>query len=73
MLNQRVVGGRHLKMTVRPRDGAASLDAIAFNQASSGVTAGDTLAMVYRLDVNEYRGVTAVQLMVEHIRRPGPG
>jgi len=66
LLEQRVVGERHLKMVLRPAGGSRRLDAIAFN---SGVQTppGGQVRLVYRLDVNEYRGVENAQLVVEHI------
>jgi single-stranded-DNA-specific exonuclease len=66
LLEQRVVGERHLKMVLRPAGGSRRLEAIAFN---SGVhtTPGGQVRLVYRLDVNEYRGVENAQLVVEHI------
>ena len=65
VLEQRVVGERHLKLRVRPADGDTALDAIAFNQAGTGWRGMVRLA--YRLDVNEYRGFEAAQLVVEQI------
>jgi single-stranded-DNA-specific exonuclease len=56
-------------MVLRPAGGSRRLEAIAFN---SGVhtTPGGQVRLVYRLDVNEYRGVENAQLVVEHIE-PG--
>jgi single-stranded-DNA-specific exonuclease len=53
-------------MVLRPAGGSRRLEAIAFN---SGVhtTPGGQVRLVYRLDVNEYRGVENAQLVVEHI------
>lgn len=66
VLGQRVVGERHLKLTVRPRQGKRCMDAIAFNTAP--LPAGcSTVCMAYRLDVNEYRGVLSPQLVVEYL------
>jgi single-stranded-DNA-specific exonuclease len=67
ILEQRVVGERHLKMVLRPAGGSRRLDAIAFNSAVQSVTGGQR-RVVYRLDVNEFRGVENVQLVVEHIQ-----
>jgi single-stranded-DNA-specific exonuclease len=66
ILEQRVVGERHLKMILRPSDGTRRFDAIAFNSTPQAGTGGP-VRLVYRLDVNEYRGVENVQLVVEHI------
>jgi single-stranded-DNA-specific exonuclease len=66
VLAQRVVGVRHLKLTVRPQQGKHCMDAIAFNTA---VLPADCSAvrMAYRLDVNEYRGVVSPQLVVDYL------
>jgi single-stranded-DNA-specific exonuclease len=66
ILEQRVVGERHLKMILRPSDGTRRLDAIAFNSPPQPA-AGRTVRLVYRLDVNEYRGAENAQLVVEYI------
>jgi single-stranded-DNA-specific exonuclease len=66
VLNQRVVGGRHLKMTLKPAAGGQRMEAIAFN--TPALNAACLRAnMVYRLDVNEFRGVESAQLIVEYI------
>jgi single-stranded-DNA-specific exonuclease len=69
ILEQRVVGDRHLKMILRPTNGNRRLDGIAFNSAAQSLTVRQ-IRMVYRLDVNEYRGVENAQLIVEYIE-PG--
>jgi single-stranded-DNA-specific exonuclease len=66
ILEQRVVGERHLKMVLKPTDGSRHLDGIAFNHGVQPTTGG-LVRLVYRLDVNEYRGVENAQLLVEHI------
>ena len=65
VVEQRTVGESHLKMRVRPCDQPAVLDAIAFNQA--GPAYRGSVELVYRLDVNEYRGIESPQLVVEQI------
>lgn len=65
LLEQRTVGEKHLKMRLRPAAGGAAVDAIAFNQA--GPAWRGIVQLAYRLDVNEYRGVESVQLIVEQI------
>ncbi len=70
VLEQRVVGEKHLKMRVRPLTGERAIDAIAFNQVQHSDLAGGTqVRLAYRLDVNEFRGIRAPQLMVEHVER----
>ena len=75
IVNQRVVGEKHLKMLLRPvytlqnGIGAAPLfDAIAFNMQDNPVLQeAACVHMAYKLDVNEYKGQRNVQLIVEHI------
>jgi single-stranded-DNA-specific exonuclease len=66
IVEQRVVGERHLKMVLRPAGGSRRIDAIAFNCGLQSAT-GAQVRLVYRLDVNEFRGVENAQLVVEHI------
>ena len=67
VVDQRIVGERHIKMRVLPTGAREPLDAIAFNQAHPGLR-GD-VRLAYRLDVNDYRGVETAQLIVEQITR----
>jgi single-stranded-DNA-specific exonuclease len=66
ILEQRVVGERHLKMILTPAEGSRRLDAIAFNSEPQPATGGP-VRLVYRIDVNEYRGIENAQLIVEHM------
>lgn len=67
----RVLQDRHLKLTVRYPGSSREVDAIAFNQPSlpAGPDASP-VRLVYRLDVNEFRGTRSPQLIVEHMQ-PG--
>lgn len=65
LLDYRVVGGSHLKMSLRAPDGGASLDAIAFNCQPEDLPAAGRLRMLYRLGVNRWRGSTSCQLVAE--------
>lgn len=67
VINQRIVGAAHLKLTVQPQGSDRVLDAIAFYQAEQPPPVGQRLRLVYRLDSNAYRGMLSVQLMVEYI------
>ncbi|HSN21193.1 MAG TPA: single-stranded-DNA-specific exonuclease RecJ, partial [Usitatibacter sp.] len=58
---QRVVGERHLKLSLAA--GGRRFDAIRFGSAQSLPAVIDA---VYRLDVNEYMGNSSLQLVVEH-------
>ncbi len=60
--NQRILKDRHLKLTLRK--GAARFDAIRFNFAEG---ASDSVRAAYRLAVNEFNGVSSVQLVLEHL------
>ncbi len=59
---QRVVGERHLKLTLGL--GRLRLAAIRFGCPDA---LPDAVDAVYRLDVNEYRGAESLQLVVEHV------
>ena len=67
IVSQRVVGGAHLKMTLRPMDGHDSIDAIAFRTLPEDLPAQHRLRVLYRLDVNHFRGVANPQLVIERI------
>ena len=59
---QRVVGERHTKLTLAL--GGRRFGAIRFGSADPLPA---SIEAVYRLDLNEYQGTTAVQLVIEHI------
>ena len=61
----RVVGERHLKLTLER--GGVEVDAIAFNVDVEAWQNDplDTLAALYRLEINEYRGQRSAQLVIE--------
>ncbi|QDZ27369.1 single-stranded-DNA-specific exonuclease RecJ [Noviherbaspirillum sp. UKPF54] len=61
VLNQRVLKEKHLKLMLE-KDGRR-YDAIWFGHADS---LPERTLVAYRLDANEYNGVTRVQLMIEH-------
>jgi len=67
VVSHRVVGQRHLKMTLTPERGGSQIDAIAFN---TEVLPGgrQQVHLAYRLDVNEFRGIVSPQLIVEHMK-----
>ncbi|PSW04217.1 single-stranded-DNA-specific exonuclease RecJ [Photobacterium lipolyticum] len=69
LLHQKLVGGKHLKMMVEPLCGGSVIDAIAFNIDLKRWPDASVqqIRLVYRLDVNEYRGNRSVQLMIEHM------
>lgn len=65
VLEQRIVGERHLKLRLKPAGGGATLEAIAFSQESLCPTG--TVRATYRLDINEYRGLCSLQAVVESL------
>jgi single-stranded-DNA-specific exonuclease len=65
IVEQRTVGENHLRLSVQPAAGGASINAIAFNQA--GPVYRGTVQLTYRLDVNEYRGFETPQFIVDQI------
>ena len=68
VINERVVGEKHLKLVLRPEQGGELLDGIAFNQAEDHAGKGlERIHAAFRLDINEFRGNTSLQLIVEHI------
>jgi single-stranded-DNA-specific exonuclease len=64
---KRVVGGAHLKMQLRPVDGRDRIDAIAFGRLPEDLPYSDTVRLIYKLDINYFRGHKTCQLMVEQI------
>jgi single-stranded-DNA-specific exonuclease len=69
LLQQRVVGQRHLKMVLMEAESGLALDAIAFNadMESWPDESKTRVRVLYRLDVNEFRGKKSVQLLVQHL------
>ena len=70
LIQQRLVGERHLKMVLQPTGGTEVIDAIAFN-IDPEVWPNPTIQqvrLVYSLDVNEFRGRQSLQLMVRHLQ-----
>ncbi len=69
LLQQRLVGERHLKVMLEPVGGGPLLDGIAFNVDTAiwpdnGVR---QVKIAYKLDVNEFRGNRSVQLIIENL------
>jgi single-stranded-DNA-specific exonuclease len=68
LIDQRIVGQHHLKLRVKPVGGTQPVDGIAFNYPQMlPVTAGQEVNLVYRLDINEFRGTRCHQLVVQDI------
>lgn len=69
LLQQCIVGSKHLKMMLQPINSHVMIDAIAFNVDVNiwPDNSIKTVELAYRLDVNEFRGQRNAQLLVEHI------
>ncbi|WP_404398839.1 single-stranded-DNA-specific exonuclease RecJ [Idiomarina loihiensis] len=69
LVDQRIVGERHLKLVVRHPQGEL-LDAIAFNVDTQQWPARESsvVELLYKPQLNHFRGRTNVQLLVEQIR-----
>ena len=68
ILNWRIVGEKHLKLELVKPDTGECYSAIAFNKTDEDLpVANDNIHIVYRLDVNEFRGKRNLQLIVQHI------
>ena len=69
LVEQRIVGERHLKVVLKTECGSVKLDGIAFG-IDREVWPNPTIRWVelaYKLDLNEFRGNETVQLMIAHI------
>ncbi len=68
VIEQRLVGQKHLKMTLGVND-KATVDAIAFNINPNHWPNHrcQKILAAYRLDVNEFRGIKNLQLVIEHL------
>ena len=68
LMDQRLVGSKHLKMMVKHQSGVL-IDAIAFNVDLSLWPNSQCrhVSLAYKLDINEFRGRTSLQLMVEGV------
>lgn len=73
LLEQRIVGQRHLKMTLQIPEQTTLIDAIAFNVDAKVWPnhRAKKIHAAYRLDINEFRGRSSVQLIVEHLTGVG--
>ena len=69
IVQQRLVGEKHLKLVLETACGQRLVDAIAFNVDLNIWPDAQVqrVSVVYTLDVNEFRGNTSLQLMVKQI------
>ncbi len=70
LLQQRIVGQKHLKMVLQEPTTGLALNAIAFNVDTNvwPDASINRVRTVYRLDINEFRGQRSLQLMVEWLK-----
>ncbi|MGV8843501.1 MAG: single-stranded-DNA-specific exonuclease RecJ [Pseudomonas sp.] len=69
LVQQRIVGERHLKVVLKSECGSLQLDGIAFG-VDREIWPNPTVRWVevaYKLDVNEFRGNESVQLLIAHL------
>ncbi|WP_368906357.1 single-stranded-DNA-specific exonuclease RecJ [Serratia marcescens] len=69
ILQQRLVGEKHLKLMVEALGGGPLLDGIAFNVDTTlwPDSSVREVELAYKLDVNEFRGNRNVQLLIQHL------
>ncbi len=68
LVNRRVVGDRHLKLTLRTLVTGRLVDAIAFHTHDRDwPPETQYIEAAYRLDVNEFRGRRSLQLVIQHL------
>ena len=69
VIQQRIVGEKHLKLVLESECGSVMMDAIAFN-VDLAIWPDATIKharVAYKLDVNEFRGNQTVQMLVDYI------
>ena len=69
VLQQRLLADKHLKLVLLHPVTRSQIDAIAFNvDRQQWPTQEKYVHAVYRLDVNDYRGLRTVQLVIEALQ-----
>jgi single-stranded-DNA-specific exonuclease len=68
VLSRRILHDKHLKLTLRVPASEQVVEAIAFNPERSLLTdPRENVNLLYRLDVNEFRGQRLLQLTIDHL------
>jgi single-stranded-DNA-specific exonuclease len=68
VVSSRILGDKHLKLVLSVPGSKAVIDAIAFNVEGSLLqTSHQRLQLLYKLDVNEFRGQYSPQLIIERL------
>lgn len=70
IIQERWLKDVHLKLVLQPIGGTDTFDAIAFNVPRAGWVwdSPDQATMVFKLDINEFRGQRNLQLLIEHVQ-----
>lgn len=68
VLDYRVVGEHHLKLSLQPKASEQALNAIAFNYANyQWNNRASIVHAAYELDINYFRGIETPQLLIKHL------
>lgn len=67
VLQKKILKEKHLKLVIRQSDGEALFDAIQFNSPFLNESFSVPCRMVYRPNINEFRGRKTVQLLIDYI------
>ncbi len=68
VIEHRIVGQHHLKLSLMPSEGKRQIDAIAFNIEKYHWNEDvSQIRIAYQLVINEFRGVRSPQLIVQHL------
>jgi single-stranded-DNA-specific exonuclease len=66
LLEQRIVGEKHLKCTLKLVDNSSIFEGIAFFQDK---LKNPKARVAYKLSINSFRGIDSLQLMIESIQQ----
>ena len=70
VVQARIVGQHHLKLILKQQEGQALIDAIAFFVDKPEQWLGiRQIRAAYKLDINEFRGVKSVQLILQYLEK----
>ena len=70
IVDWKIVGEKHLKMQLRQDQGAGMVDAIAFNTVAEDLPSFERVHLAYRMNVNEFRNIRNLQLIVDCMSAP---
>jgi len=66
VVSARILGGKHLKLVLKAQADSQLVDAIAFNiEPTLLAQQGKRVKVLYKLDLNEFRGQSSPQLLIE--------